>query len=752
MTSSIFQPRPKQAEVLAYTGGTMGVAAVPGSGKTWTLSKLAAELIASGVLQEEQEILIVTLVNSAVDNFAQRVGGFVQEHGLFPRLGYRVRTLHGLAHHIVRERPGLVGLADDFQIIDERAAAMILNEVCAAWLRANQHVLEDYIEPGLLGDENKVAWLLRDKIPPMVVSAGRNFIRYAKDLELTPERVRTRLDLLPMPLRLAEMGLQIYQDYQRALAYRGAVDFSDLIRLALLALRTDEDFCERLRYRWPYILEDEAQDSSLLQEQILLKLSGPAGNWVRVGDPNQAIFETFTTADPRHLRRFIAGAQYRRSLPNSGRSTLSIIKLANYFINWTANEHPTIEVRDGLGLPLIEPAPPGDPQPNPLDQPAEIHLVGQRFTPAEELQQVARSIARWLPEHPDKTLAVLVPRNKRGFDIVDQLRRMDVPVVDTLLQSSTSTRAAAGAMAWVLKYLADPTSIKLMARVYEVWRRDFRTDEEALLLVKRVKKQIQNLQYAEDFVWPQHGRDWLAEIHLNGTDDELISELTAFRSLLQRWQGAVLLPIDQLILMLAQDLFHENAELALAHKLAVVLGRAARENPYWQLPDLNRELEVIAKNQRKFLGFSDDDLAFLPENFKGQAVVVTMHKAKGLEWDRVYLMSVNNYSFPSGELNDSYMPEKWFIRDQLNLEAEVLAQLETVVDPQQAAYHEGAATQKSRLDYVRERLRLLYVGITRAREQLVITWNTGQKGDQYQAVPFVALQTHWEVEHGDTSG
>jgi len=49
-----FIPRPKQHEVLAYAGGRMGVSAVPGSGKTWTLSRLAAEIIASGVLADDQ--------------------------------------------------------------------------------------------------------------------------------------------------------------------------------------------------------------------------------------------------------------------------------------------------------------------------------------------------------------------------------------------------------------------------------------------------------------------------------------------------------------------------------------------------------------------------------------------------------------------------------------------------------------------------------------------------------------------------
>ena len=160
------------------------------------------------------------------------------------------------------------------------------------------------------------------------------------------------------------MGLTIYSDYQRALTYRGAVDFDDLIRLALDLLEADEEFLERLRYRFPYILEDEAQDSSQLQEQILRLLAGEGGNWVRVGDPNQAIFETFTTASPKYLREFIAHeADFQQELPVSGRSQPSIINLANYLIDWVMNEHPAEEVRDALAPPYVQPTEPTTPSP-----------------------------------------------------------------------------------------------------------------------------------------------------------------------------------------------------------------------------------------------------------------------------------------------------------------------------------------------------------------------------------------------------
>ncbi len=654
----IFIPRPKQQEILAYTGGRMGVAAVPGSGKTETLSQLAAQIINRGVLDSRQEVLIVTLVNSAVDSFYQRVSKLVKAQGLLPHVGYRVRTLHGLAHDIVRERPALVGLADDFQIVDERAAEEVLNEAAAAWLRSHPFALDNYLSDSV--EPNKQDWVRKDPLLDLVKDTANAFTRLAKDLQLAPEALRQRLAGQEGALPLAEMGAAIYADYQRALAYRGAVDFDDLIRLALAALESDDALTQRLRQRWPFILEDEAQDSSRLQERILRILAGPEGNWVRVGDPNQAIFETFTTASPEHLRRFLAAEGVAaRDLPNSGRSTQSIIALANRLIDWTNREHPEPAVRSALAPPHIEPTPPGDPQPNPPDDPDAVFLMPTKFSPEGEIRAVVESLARWLPNNPQATVAVLVPRNQRGFELVDALRARGIEAVDSLLRSTLTTRQAAGALANLLLYLADPTAAPKLARVYEVWRRDLREDKEAWAEVQEVSKLLRRIDRVEDFLWPRAGHDWLDEAEI---DDDLRAHLEDFRALVQRWQGAVLLPIDQTVLTLAQDLFSEPGDLALAHKLAVSLEQVAQQKPEWRLPELANELTTIARNERRFLGFSEEDSGFDPDKYAGQVVVATMHKAKGLEWDRVYLLSVNSYDFPSGQPYDQYIAERWFIR------------------------------------------------------------------------------------------
>ena len=723
----------------------MGVSAVPGSGKTWTLSLLTAKLIAEGDLGDEQEVLVVTLVNSAVSNFAGRVARFVQERGLLPHVGYRVRTLHGLAHDIVRERPALAGLADDFQIIDERAAQEILQDAAQVWLRSHPYSLDAVIAADI--EESRVEWLRRGRWQDYVTGLATSFIKQAKDLQLTPADLRYRLDQFPEELALLEMGYAIYADYQRALAYRGAVDFDDLIRLALRTLNLDPAFLARLRERWPYILEDEAQDSSRLQEEILKLLVGPEGNWVRVGDPNQAIYETFTTASPHYLRDFLRQKGVRaRDLPNSGRSMQSIIDLANQLIRWDNDAHPVPAIRSALAQPYIAPAPHGDPQPNPTDAPDDVHFAARGLSPQQEIEAVARSLERWVPEHKEETVAVLVPRNDRGFEIANALKAKNIPYIE-LLRSTRSTREAAGALTHLCYYLADPTSAKKLATVYRVWQRAARQDPESEAQVADVAKLLRQIARVEDFLWPRADRDWLAEQNLEEEEPLLYEHLVEFRALVRRWQGTTTLPIDQIILTLAQDLFTSPIDLAIAHKLAVVLRQAADAHPEWRLPELTQELAVIAKNERKFLGFTDEDTGFDPDAHKGEVIIATMHKAKGLEWDKVYLLSVNDYDFPSALPQDSFISEAWFVRDHLNLEAEVLAQLKALYEnPDLFIYDEGLPTLQARQEYASERLRLFYVGITRARKALTVTWNTGRRGTAQPAVPFIALQTWWEEQ------
>lgn len=765
--------RPAQEKILAYTGGPMGVSAVPGSGKTFTLSLLAARLVERLAREgrlDEREVLIVTFTNSAVANFRSRIGNFVrQEQGLLPGVGYRVRTLHGLAHDIVRERPGLVGLSEDFDIIDERTANETKREAVLTYLRLHPEAFAPYIQPNYLQNFRSIErYLLEDAI-----DLANSVIRIAKELRVEPFRLQAQLRRQAGTWPLLDFGLHIYADYQRSLFTRGAVDFDDLIVLALQALDADDNFLQRLQDRWPYVLEDEAQDSSALQESMLRRLTAQHSNWVRVGDPNQAINTTFTSADTRFLQQFIAQyPELARDLPNSGRSARPVIQAANHLIDWSRTRHPVLPQSLALAPPYIEPTPPGDPQPNPEPGNPPIYVHDRALPPDAELEVIVSSLKRWLPQNSDKTVAVLAPENSRGFNLTEALQRADLPFDDSLLRSDSVTRAAAQALAVVLGYITQPHVATHLERVWlEVWwpRRNAEwgmrsaesssTEETASPTATpppsgapagpRTRKAelpepvatfgaaLRKLREPEALIFPAK-TDWLDTISWLDEVDGFRPVVEAFRADLRRWTAATVLPVDELLLTLGNDLFTQPADLALTHRLAVLLAKLGQENPTWRLPELAGELENIAQNKRRILGFSDEALGYEPK--PGQITVATMHAAKGLEWDRVYLLAVNNFGFPSGVSGDKYRGERWYVRDSLNLVAEAEAQLRQLHMGSLDDYLASEATTAARLAVAGERLRLLYVGITRARRELIITYNTGRNPERDPNQPALAFE------------
>ena len=745
MTKTTIKLRPGQQKILRYRDGKMGISAVPGSGKTWTLSYLAANLIQTGAIDPDQEILVVTLVNAAVDNFTARISSQLHMENALPGFGYRVRTLHGLANDIVRERPDLAGLGTSYQIIDEVEATRIRKSAARDWLAGHPEFLEPFLE---YQDHEKDKVYKGDRnLPDLVDRMATAFIRLAKDRQLTPKELRNFLDETYNPLPLVEMGTQIYSEYQNALNYRGSVDFDDLIRLALGCLQSDPSLVRLLSERWPYILEDEAQDSSLLQQKILSLLASQHGNWVRVGDPNQAIYETFTTASPYYLLDFLKKPDVQeRFLPESGRSSQSIINLANRLIEWTQNEHPNHLARGALNPPLIKPTPPGDPQPNPPDCPGCIRFVDRGLTSSEEIHFVVNEAEKFLAQHPKKTVAILTLRNQRAFKFVDELRDRRLPVRDSLLQSTHATRLSTGAIANIINCLNYPLSSSKLALAYQVWRRNEREDEAQWAFTKEIAAAIRKCNHVEDYLWPTAGDTWLTQLADQVENSAVIEELIAFREVVHRWHNAVFLPIDQLILTVSQDLFLDPTELALAHKLSSLLRQFANAHPDWRLPEFTEELANIARNQRKYLGLSQEETAFDPDLYPGEVVIATMHKAKGLEWDCVFLTSLNNYNFPSGDEYDQYQSEKWFARDNLNLEAEVIAQLKTLNEGNPFDWYQpGTASLDARQEFIRERLRLFFVGITRARQWLTVTWNIGRPTyPNVAALPFLELLNYLE--------
>jgi DNA helicase-2/ATP-dependent DNA helicase PcrA len=427
--------------------------------------------------------------------------------------------------------------------------------------------------------------------------------------------------------------------------------------------------------------------------------------------------------------------------------------VANHLIEWVQENHPAEDLRDALVRPLIRPTDPHDPQPNPEDRPNNVYIDSRKSNSEDEINKVCKNVKNWLAGHDQETAAILVSSNKRGSDVADCLREMGVEPVE-LLRVSRSTRKTAEFLSFCLKFLYKPSK-RTLADIFELYYRfHVPEDQQDDASAEALSRALMKIDPLECYLAPTPAQDWRCSIATDTLPAETLTLLEDFQLCMERWMGATLLPIDQLILTISQDVFTEACDLALAHKVAAMLERASRTNLEWNLGDFAAELESVSKNQSKISGFSDEDLGFDPDMYKGRVLITTIHKAKGLEWDRVYLLSANNYDFPSLQEYDQYMSEEWFVRDQINLPAEAIDSLQRFAEGDPLAFlaQPGGATLEARRKYCAERLRLLFVGITRARRELVITWNTGRRDDLIMALPVTELADFLKRDAHDITG
>ncbi|HEY3364546.1 MAG TPA: ATP-dependent helicase [Symbiobacteriaceae bacterium] len=696
------QLRPDQERVTAHRKGYMAVPAVPGAGKTTVLAWLAADLIASGA-HEPGRVLVVTYTNSAVANFRSRIGDFLELRGCPRSGGYEVRTIHSLALYLVRERPDALGWSDGFTIIDEVRGAEIMERLTAGWVGRNQALWESLIKPDLKGamrDRALDQWQARTQ------DLFRTLIQTYKSRKLSPDTAAglTRHLADESVLRWAA---EVYGEYQRELAILGAVDFGDLMLGAHRLLSQDGELLARLQKRWSYLFEDEAQDSYRLQEDVLRLLAGPEGNLVRVGDANQAIMGTFTSAEPDLFRRFCHQSHVAlRPLTMAGRSAQTVIDLANELVRWVGAEYPEERLRAALEPQFIEPVPPAFGSANPRP---EGYTIRARIYPTldDELAEVSRLAARSAARSPDKTLAVLLPTNGMVVSLLELLAKAGVEARQLGGGSVPERQATVLDLLAMLAFLGEP-----------------HRPERLLDAVSRLAQAAETPPYAAflrtcnpaELFYPADGAAPFAELYAACPEARADAALEDALALLARWLKESLRPADELAVLVAGDLGLTGEPLSLAHHLALRTRLFLQANPAAVLADV---VEHLRAEELTALGrFAD--LAYDRKGFKplpGVVYVTTCHSAKGLEWDTVFVAALTRGEFP-GLLQDKVRSELWFLPEEfMNPEALAVAELSAVQgeDPGR-----DPAT-RAKLEIIGERLRLLYVAITRARENLLLS-------------------------------
>ncbi len=354
-------PREDQKPVLDYQNGQMAISAVPGAGKTTILLALIIKLLDKGVNPEN--IFVMTYMESAARNFRDRIKNIRQNSSQLPNIS----TIHGLALRILKENGNFerLGLSSDFEICDDSQRARIIREITNK-LKLKKEEIDEF-DRGI-----------------SVFKIGCCEFNNSMDKKLEKFKI-------------------FFDEYQRTLREANLIDYDDMLISSVKLLEDNPDIREYYQNICEYIIEDEAQDSSSIQQRLINLLSAKHKNLIRCGDINQAITTTFSNADVEGFRKFIKESN-NVSMNCSQRCTKDVWTLANNLVKWADTQNETKNAFFEIFMRPVEGR-------NPISENALHSVIFEK--PLEERNYILREIKSALKKDPKCTIGILLRWNKQ---------------------------------------------------------------------------------------------------------------------------------------------------------------------------------------------------------------------------------------------------------------------------------------------------------------------------------------------------
>ncbi len=716
--------RAGQQQMADWQGGALAVSAVPGAGKSTGMAAATALAIARYQLHTRRAIVVVTFTRSAAANIKAKIRRYLREELSLPLGGFVVNTLHGLALNIATRYPNLSGLQlESSTLITPNQSHRLIRTCVEQWITIHPRLYSRLLE-GRQFDGEETERLRRQSVlrTEVLPTLAQIVIHEAKSSGYLPQQLRELSEQTTDEYEILAIAAGLYEQYQNLMRSRDLIDYDDMI---LAALRVLEDSSARAceQNQVFAVFEDEAQDSSPLQTKLLeILASDPARpeappNLIRVGDPNQAINSTFTPADPIYFRRFCEDCHNQKRLATmdrAGRSTRMVIAAANFALEWVnssygRSQESELRIQNNSRSPLhlstpapllpfrpqkIRPVTVDDPQPD--ANPAPVGLGLELYTPRDihhTVELIGKRVIALFAENPhDTKAAILVRENKQGRWLAEKLTPVCREHNILLYEVSESDRHSQVPIEILalLQFLDRPHSPDYLKAALEV-------------LVQRQLIPPQDLNalvsVPEQFLYPGP---------LDPPQLEPVQKAGYLcRSLLR---ARMELPHYQLISFLALTLNYDQAELATADKLAERVIQQIAGNS--SMTAILAVLSEIVSSER-FEAVETEDLEARYTR-PGQLTVITMHKAKGLDWDCVFIPFLHENVIPG---NLRVLPQTQFLGD-FTLAEVARAQIRTALHEQFPLPEVTTAWEQAKQLKTAEEFRLLYVAMTRAKRLL----------------------------------
>lgn len=694
--------REDQIPIINYEGGTMAVPAVPGAGKTFIVTNLVAKLIKNGNNQPGK-ILILTYMNSAVNNFKGRIAKLLEENEVKETNSYEVMTIHSLAVKIIKEKPEIVMLNDEFSIVDDLKRSIILNE-CIDKFKNNggEKAFKFFVK-----EQRDEEWRNRclDAWNQGFFDLVVNSISELKYKDISPQKLED--SILNGHKGILKCILPIYKDYEKKLKNNGLLDYDDILILAYKALSSDEDLKTKFQNRYTYIFEDECQDSNELQGNIIKLISENNNNLVRVGDVNQSINGTFSSSDPIFFKNFMEEADNCYKMDMSNRSSKDIIDLANELVNFITNDFYLDDCKNALEKMEIRTVPEGKGyKENPK---SDKYLLNAKWyeTWEKEIRQTVKFVDYIKKTTPDKSIGLLVPFNNQVREVAEVLEEYNLEF-DELGPNSSHKRKIINNIGYVVEFLSQCDDVDKLVNVLEkiYIQSDNKIGKEEFIAKLR-KYDSEDIIYDTDKV--------IEDIVIDNRDDIYITFIDGIKSIksILEYQS---IKIDELILLIGENIQLSNEEKAMVDYIAFYVRHLMLDNPNTSLYDIGK---ILLDDRNRVFNYISEIIYEINgyEPKPGGITVCTYHKSKGMEWDVVFLLDLTEFKFPA-DINQKFQGELWYLKDKYkNPVAMAKAEVEALINgdkPIDFMY-------KHKVDIINEKIRLLYVGVTRAKEMLMLS-------------------------------
>lgn len=623
-------PRDDQKPVLDYKKGSMAISAVPGAGKTTILLALIIKLIERGVIPTN--IFVLTYMDSAARNFRERIKNMCPNTTLLPNIS----TIHGLALKIIKENSNFerLNLSADFDICDDTQRMRIIK--------------------GITGKFTK--------------TEADEFDRAISVLKLQEGDIDK-----PSSDKKIEKFKTFFKEYQAQLREANLIDYDDILIMSVKLLENNPDILEYYQNICEYIIEDEAQDSSGVQQRLIGLLSGKHKNLIRCGDINQAITTTFSNADVEGFRRFIAEADTTVEMNHSQRCTQDVMTLANNLVNFGNEILPKAFFTSYMQ---------GVTGKNPVSENAIFSRVFENAF--AERNFVLKEIKNILTRNKNATIGILLRNNYQVASWAGFIN--DAGLKSITRSESLGQKGVFNTIFSILKFIQNPFDNEVLVSTYETL---------ADLGFYKQRLQLEIRASEKPF------------IEKDGDDIESTA-LAQFLWDMQYWLNSSTLPLEELVIRIGLFYYTSDIEKSNVYLIAILVKRLNASGKF----DLTlQRLEELAKKPTLsgFKFFSEDEDK---DAMRGKVQIMTLHKSKGDEFEYVFLPE---------------MAEK-----NLSIDVSKAKTKASTIFMEEVRAFNPSYKSKSELELrefnSEESLRLLYVAITRAQLKLYITTSAKAKG------------------------